>query len=254
MDTNEEELKLLVDLYSGTERQGPGGTEQTRLAISLSGLTPSLPSLKIADVGSGTGAASLVLAESLRAHVTAVDCIPSFLQRLDSRASTHGLSDQITTVECDMTELPFLPEQLDVIWSEGAIYNIGFENGVREWRKFLKPHGILAVSELTWLTDKRPQELEGYWKQEYEQVDTASNKIAFLEKHGFSLLGYFVLPKHCWMENYYGQIHFDEFLERQGHSEAAIKTVEAQTKEMALYEKYSDYYGYGYYIAKRVEE
>lgn len=247
------QLELLVNLHDGTMRQGPGGIEETRLAIALSGLAPS-SELQIADVGSGSGAASLVLAKSLLAHVTAVDIVPAFLQKLASRATPLGLSQQIQTVECDMTDLPFENGQLDAIWSEGAIYNIGFENGINEWHRFLKPNGILAVSELTWLTDKRPRELQDYWKQEYSEVDTASNKIALLEKNGYSLLGYFVLPKHCWTQNYYGQFQFDEFLDRHGHSKAANETVESQTKEIAFYEKYNEYYGYGYYIAKKVEK
>jgi len=250
-----QELELLVSLYENTERQGPGGEEQTRLAISLSRLTPSCE-LKIADIGSGTGAASLVLADSLKAHVTAVDIIPSFLQTLTTRASKLGrLADCITTLECNMTDvLPFQHGELDAIWSEGAIYNIGFENGIREWRKYLKPHGILAVSELTWLTTARPKPLESYWKQEYSQVDTASAKISLLEKHGYTLLGYFVLPKHCWTENYYNLLQIKEFLKRQHHSEAARAVVEAQETEIDLYKEYSDYYGYGYYIAQRVED
>lgn len=246
------QLELLVDLHNGTERQGPGGTEETRRAIALSGLAPC-SELQIADVGSGSGATSIVLAESIQAHVTAVDIVPEFLQKLASRATSLGLSGQIQTVESDMANLPFQTGQLDAIWSEGAIYNIGFENGIKEWRRFLKPNGILAVSELTWLTDKRPQELDEYWKQEYSEVDTASNKIALLEKNGYTLLGYFVLPKHCWTENYYGQVQFDEFLNRHAHSEAAIKTVEFQKKESALYQQYNEYYGYGYYIAKHAE-
>ena len=246
------QLELLVNLHNGTERQGPGGIEQTRLAITLSGLTPS-SELQIADVGSGSGATSLVLAESLQAHVMAVDIVPTFLQNLASRAIPLGLVRQIQTVKCDMASLPFENGQLDAIFSEGAIYNIGFENGIKEWRRFLKPNGILAVSELTWLTDKRPQELQDYWKQEYNEVDTASNKIALLEKNGYELLGYFVLPEHCWSENYYGRLQFDKFLNQHTHSEAAIKIVEEQKKEIAFHEQYNEYYGYGYYIAKRVE-
>jgi hypothetical protein len=41
-----------------------------------------------------------------------------------------------------MDDLPFKEEELDLIWSEGAIYNIGFEKGLREWRKYLKKMGI----------------------------------------------------------------------------------------------------------------
>ena len=46
-----------------------------------------------------------------------------------------------------MDNLPFQNEELDLIWSEGAIYNIGFERGMNEWNKYLKKGGFIAVSE-----------------------------------------------------------------------------------------------------------
>ena len=87
-----------------------------------------------------------------------------------------------------MDRLPFEAESLDAIWSEGAIYNMGFENGVRQWRRLLKPGGILAVSELTWLTAYRPAELETHWHAQYAEVGTSSSKMAVLEHNGLSLI------------------------------------------------------------------
>ena len=52
-----------------------------------------------------------------------------------------------------MEQLAFAPESLDVIWAEGAIYNIGFSRGIREWRPLLKKDGYLVVSEISWLTE-----------------------------------------------------------------------------------------------------
>ena len=73
-----DELSLLADLHREGQRQGPGGVEETRLAIRLSGLRAGT-GLKIADIGCGTGASSLVLAQELKADVTAVDFLPDFL-------------------------------------------------------------------------------------------------------------------------------------------------------------------------------
>ena len=81
-----------------------------------------------------------------------------------------------------MDNLPFEDEECDVIWSEGAIYNIGFERGVRDWRRYLKAGGLLVASEITWLTGSRPQELQKYWDDEYPERDVASSKLRVLEK------------------------------------------------------------------------
>lgn len=249
------DLPLLVGLHREGKRQGPGGDDETRLAITLSGLRER-KGLKIADIGCGTGASTLVLAKALDASVTAVDFLPDFLHDLDANSKRENLGQRIETLAASMDALPFKEQSFDAIWSEGAIYNIGFANGIKAWRSFLKPDGILAVSELTWLTAQRPSELEQHWDREYPEVDTASAKMAVLEDNGFSPIGYFALPKRCWLDNYYRpmQDRFAAFLERNDNSEAAAAIVAAEEHEIALYERYSAFVGYGYYVARRTAD
>ena len=250
-----DDLSLLVDLHRDGSRQGPGGDDETRLAIALSGLI-GRPGLKIADIGCGTGASTRVLAQALDASVTAVDFLPDFLRDLEITAERHNLSERVETLAASMDALPFAEQSFDAIWSEGAIYNIGFTNGIKAWRRFLKPDGILAVSELTWLTQERPAELEQHWLREYPEVDTASAKMAILEQNGFVPVGYFPLPKRCWLDNYYRpmQARFAAFLERKDNSEAAAAIVAAEEHEIALYERNSAFVSYGYYVARRTAD
>lgn len=247
------QMQLLLDLHRSNVRQGPGGDAETKRAMELAGLDRSRP-LKIADIGCGTGASTILLAKELDADITAVDFLPEFLDELQTRASDHGVADRITTLNCSMDALPFTEGEFDVIWSEGAVYNMGFEAGVSAWRRFLKPGGKLIVSEITWLSATRPAELQSHWEAEYPEIDVASAKIGLLERHGYSPEGYFVLPVHCWLENYYRpmQSRFDAFLERHGHSDQAKAIVDAERHEIALYERFSDYYSYGVYVAKKV--
>jgi cyclopropane fatty-acyl-phospholipid synthase-like methyltransferase len=247
-----DDMQLLIDLHKGGRRQGPGGDAETRLAITLSGLRGQRH-LRIADIGCGTGASSLILAEELDAHITAVDFLPEFLQELERAAAQAGGADRITTRAQSMDDLSFKEGELDAIWSEGAIYNMGFEAGIAAWKPFLKPGGILAVSELTWLTRERPAELQAHWDNEYSQVDTASAKLALLEHQGFSPMGYFVLPEYCWLDNYYRpmQQRFSGFLEAHGHSAAAKAIVAAEKVELDLYERNRGFVSYGYYVAQK---
>lgn len=198
----------------------------------------------------------MVLAQDLESQVAAVDSLPEFLATLRSRAEQAGLADRISPVNAFMDRLPFEAESLDAIWSEGAIYNMGFENGVAQWRRFLKRNGILAVSELTWLTASRPAELEDHWRMQYAEVGTASSKLAVLERHGYAPIGFFVLPEHCWLDAYYRpmQKRFPAFLARHGSSNAAKALVAAEALEIDLYERYRAFVGYGYYIARKVED
>jgi SAM-dependent methyltransferase len=248
-----EDDQLLIDLHKSAKRQGPGGDAETEKALSLAMIDRAAP-LKLADIGCGTGASTLLLARLLRARITAVDFLQDFLEVLNGRAENVGFSEKITTLCCSMADLPFRDKEFDVIWSEGAIYNIGFERGVIDWSRYLKVGGLLVVSEITWLTASRPSELHKYWENAYPEIDVASSKIDVLEKNGYSPMGYFVLPEHCWLDNYYRPMQdgFKDFLNRNGNSERARTIVETESREIELYERYKTHYGYGVYIAKKV--
>lgn len=70
------------------------------------------------------------LARNCNANITAVDIIPGFLNRLNECISDTGLEDHILTKCEDMNDLSFKPESLDILWSDGVIYNIRFEKGL----------------------------------------------------------------------------------------------------------------------------
>ena len=248
------DIELLVDLHLDGSRQGPGGDDETRRAIDLSGLRAA-HGLEIADIGCGTGASTLVLAQELDAHILAVDLFPQCLHRLEVDAALRGVDDHITTLAASMDDLPVAECSFDAIWSEGAIYIIGFERGVREWRRLLRPGGVLAVSDLTWLTSERPVELDQHWTHEYPEVATAATKLAVLEANGYSPFGYFPLPAECWLDHFYGplQQRFAGFLARHGHSDAARRLVAAERAEISLYERFSAFVSYGYFVAKRTD-
>jgi SAM-dependent methyltransferase len=164
------------------------------------------------------------------------------------------VADRIKAVNASMDALPIEPGSLDAIWSEGAIYNMGFQRGVSDWRKYLKKGGVLAVSEITWLTQTRPHELESHWNEAYPEIATASEKIKILEKADYRVLGYFVLPVTSWEENYYQPMEdrFEDFLNSQNRSVAAEKLVQNERAEIALFRKYNHYFGYGFYIAEKL--
>lgn len=216
------DFELIVDLHKPNARLGSGSEEHTLRALELAGLRTA-SSLRIADMGCGTGSATLVLARTLEAHITAIDLFPEFLEELSKRAEKALLHDRITTVEASFDQLSFEHESFDAIWSEGAIYNLGFEAGIRAWSPLLAHGGVLAVSELTWLTHERPAELESHWEAHYPEVDTAGAKIAILERHGLTPIGYFPLPESCWMNEFYDPLRerFPAFLEEHAHSEDA---------------------------------
>ncbi len=246
------ELDLIIDLHQGADRQGPGSNGDTLKALEMMNL-PSADELKVADIGCGSGAQTIALAQYINGHITAVDLLPDFLRQLNEKAQRVGLTESITTLEASMSELPFMSQEFDVIWSEGAIYNMGFEQGIKAWRQYLKEGGYLALTEITWISNSRPQEIEQFWQKHYPEIDTASNKIKVLEDNGYSLSGYFYLKENAWLTNYYEPMieRFEPFLERHNHSELARKVIEDSRQEVVMYQRYKDYYSYGFYIAQK---
>ena len=250
----EDDLALLADLHRHNDRLGPGGEAETLRALEMTGLDLAAP-LRVADVGCGTGASALVLAKALRCPIVAVDLMPEFLDGLRTRAERTGLADRIETVEGSLDALPFETESLDLLWSEGAIYRGGFAEGLRMWRRFLKPGGVLAVTEISWTTDERPAEIEYHWSREYPDIATVGTKLRQIEAAGYEPLGHFMLDAACWAA-YYGPLRagFEPFLERHAESEAARAIVEAEGREMQLHEQYGSYFNYVFYVARRSED
>lgn len=245
------ELDCIIDLYKNTERQGPGSKKDTLKALSF---IPHLPkqNLKVADIGCGSGGQTITLAQNLNADITAIDLFPAFLNELTEKSGKLGLNKKINTLEKSMDDLPFKKGQFDLIWSEGAIYNIGFENGLKKWKDYLKEGAYLAVSEITWISQARPKEIEDFWNKEYPEIDTASNKIKQLESNGYSLVAYFYLDQESWIDYYKPlEAKFGSFLERHDNSETAKKVVDEHKAEIELYHKYKNYYSYGFYIARK---
>lgn len=248
------ELELLIDLHRNSERQGPGSKKDTLKALEFIDL-PKNKKIKICDIGCGSGGQTITLAENTNSQITAIDLFPEFLHELNEKSNKYNFKNKIKTLQKSMDELEFNDEEFDIIWSEGAIYNIGFENGIKKWKNFLKKGGFLAVTEITWITNSRPKEIEDFWNQEYPEIDRASNKIKILENNGYSIVGYFYLSQKSWIENYYIPLKnkFEKFLERNKSSKLAQKVVNENMKEINLYDKFKEYYSYGFYIAKKDE-
>jgi ubiquinone/menaquinone biosynthesis C-methylase UbiE len=153
--------------------------------------------------------------------IVAVDMLQEFLNKLKEKLDRDNSNNRIIAIQSSMDNLHFEEKLFNVIWSEGAIYNIGFEKGLSEWRRFLKDEGYIAVSEISWLTDNRPEEIEQYWTYAYSEIDTIDAKLSLIEKCGYDPIAHFVLPENCWMEHYYLPIlsRSDAFLERYNYGE-----------------------------------
>lgn len=247
------DYNLICEYFNELERQGPGSDEVTEKAL---GFIENLPDdARIVDIGCGTGGQTITLALNTKGKITAVDLFPAFIGSLEKNAKDNYLDDRIEGMIASMDNLPFLDNYYDLIWSEGAIYNIGFERGLKEWHQYLKKNGYIAVSEVSWFTKERPKEIEDFWMDAYPEIDTIPQKVRIMEEAGYIPVAHFVLPENCWIENFYEPQEEvrKSFMAKYKHDQNVRNFIVSEKHEQELYMKYKDYYGYVFYIGKKYE-
>jgi SAM-dependent methyltransferase len=239
---------LFYQVFEGLERQGPGNAAATRCAWNLVPALAQPPS--IVDIGCGAGGPAVDLACLSGGQVTAVDNHAPFCGRVAERAREAGVAQRVRAVVADMAALPFGDAEFDVVWSEGAIYSIGFEAGLTAWRRLLRPRGCLAASEVVWIRDDPPPELAAFWEAEYPAIATDAENAVIVAAAGYTLLGRFHLPRECWWEGYYVPLQraLDALRIRLPRDGDAARLCESLGREIDIYRRYGEWYTYSFYI------
>lgn len=240
--------KIFWEVHSGLPREGPGDNESTRKAYMMLEGLPENP--RILDIGCGPGMQTVELAKLSGGRIVALDFHEPFLEQLKEAAKKEGVNDRVKAVKGDMLNLKFEDNRFDVVWSEGSIFVIGFEKGLREWRRLLTPDGYVVVSELSWLKHDVPQEAKTYITQVYPAIKTIEGNIEIIQNSGYRLVGSFVLPSKSWWDNYYTPIEtkLPSLKARYRDDEEALQVIACEETEIEMFRKYSDYYGYVFYI------
>lgn len=241
---------IFWEIHSELPREGPGDNASTGKAFAMLAELPQAP--RVLDVACGPGMQTLELAKITNGKITALDTHQPFLDELANRAQQTGVSDRITTLCRSMADMPFATESFDLIWSEGAVYIMGFRAALVNWRKFLTPHGYIAVTEPCWLKDNAPDESKIFW-QEYPDMNTVQNRLHIIGAAGYNTIGYFILPQSAWWNDYYAPMERRLTILREKYqSNKAALTIIAETQnEIDLYRKYSDFYGYVFFVMQK---
>ena len=245
-------MNYFFEIHSGLPREGPGDHESTARALSMLRDLPANP--HILDAGCGPGMQTLDLADLTEGRISAVDNHQPFLDQLRKRSEEKGCAERIQTVNSDMASLDFEPATFDLIWSEGAAYSIGFENALRYWKQFIKHGGYLAASELCWIADNPPAEVRKYFYEEYPAIQDVDANLDLITGADYQVLGHFILPESAWWDNYYIPIEkkLPAFRDKYTDVPEAIEVARLHELEIEMYRKYSDYYGYVFFIMQNL--
>lgn len=247
-----EGMEYLYELYEALPRCGPGDNAYTQKAFN------AIPKLTkqplILDIGCGSGMQTLELARISNGKIIALDNHQAFLDKLMKAVKEEGLEENIITKNISMLSMDFDEDTFDIIWSEGALYFMGFQNGLKRCHQLLKNNGYLVVTELVYLTPNPPVPVTQYFENEYPDIKDVKGKIELIQNEGFKLLSNFTLSESAWLDNYYMPIEKElpRLNEKYQGNETALGVFEAFQNEINFYKKYSKFYGYEFFIMQKI--
>ena len=195
----------------------------------------------------------MILAQNIAGNIIGVDYFLDFINIFNDNAKKLNFQERVNGIVGSIENLSFQKEEFDLIWSEGAIDNIGFEKGLTYWNGFIKKDGYIAVTSASWFTDERPAEIEKFWVDAVPEIGTIWHNISIMQKAGYNLVAAFTLPEKCWMDNYFipRKIAEEAILKKYTGNKTVKAFIESDEYEMELYSKYKQYYGYVFYIGKK---
>ncbi|MBR1369553.1 hypothetical protein RJ53_08660 [Methanocalculus chunghsingensis] len=221
---------------------GPGDDRVTREIIDSLEI-PESP--VILDIGSGKGRQTRVLAAAKPdSRIIAADIHLPYLRELVAMR-------EVSPVCGSMDSLPCKKSSVDLIWSEGAIYTMGFSAGLTAWRPLLKEGGHLVVSEICWHRSDPPEELRRFWEEDCPGIGSDDDRIRDAEDAGYSVIATPRLSRKAWEEYYTPVIGQIEIWKKIYDTPGIMDFLSEMEKEIRIFREYGSYYGYTFFILKK---
>lgn len=239
----------LTLLFGGMGKLAPG---DDTLTLRMLRALPRQDFRVVVDAGCGSGRQTLALVRSLRTRVDAVDSHQPFLDDLTRRADGEGLRDLVQPHCMNMQDIPRRFPRIDLLWSEGAAYSIGFANALTTWAGSIPVGGFAVVSELCWLDKPAPPAVSEFFQSGYPDMKTVPAIRRLVETTGYRLLTTHTLPPAAWVEGYYDLLG-PRAHALLGHEDPAVREAASDiVKEIQIFERSEGSYGYVFFALERV--
>ena len=202
----------------------------TRKAFQM---LPKLEKPRILDIGCGSGIPTIELARLSDGQIIGLDINQSLLDKLNKKIEEEGFTNRVKTVKCSMFEINFPDESFDIIWAEGSISRIGFEKGLKEWKRLLKPNGFLVV---------------------HDEIKNITKKIELIPNCGYNILGYFPLPEDAWWIEYYGPLEkrIQKLSIKHAEHPEILRILDKKKEEIEMIKKNPRNYGSVFFIMQKL--
>ena len=245
--------EIFFEVYEALPRQGPGNRACAARALSLCRELPASPT--VLDLGCGVGAQTLYLAELMPGTIVAIDKHSPSIERLKATLAERGLGQRVQALVGDMAHPEQPPESFDLIWSEGALYNLGIENALRICYGLLRPDGHLVFTDAVWRKADPPPEVKAGFDLDYPTMGWVGDVLTAIGSSGFELLGHFTLPDEAWWSDFYTpmQDRIEELRGKYAGDSEASAILQELAQEPEIHRRYSDFYAYEFFVARRLD-
>lgn len=248
-----ESLRIFYEAFSGLCRLAPGSEASTLKALEI--VRQYRNPLRVLDVGCGVGAQTFVIAQNSYAAIAALDNHQPYLTALEKQAWRLGLATRVKPVLGSMFELEqlFGHDTFDLIWAEGSAYIMGFDQALISWMPMLLDDGIIALTEVSWLTDTPSAAARNFWGQVYPPIRTVQQDIDLAAILGYECLAHFALSKTDWVDGYYSPLlqRVNLLQDKYYNNPQALLVLQSIEEEVDFYERFGHEYGYVFYILRK---
>ena len=128
--------------------------------------------------------------------------------------------------------MAFPDESFDIIWAEGSISVIGFEQGIKEWRRLLKPKGFLVV---------------------HDEIDNMTKKLKQIPSCGYELIEHFTVIEDTWWREYYSPLEkrIQELRIKYSDDSEALDVLDKEQREVNMFKRNPKMYGSVFFVMQK---
>lgn len=243
--------EIFFQVFEHLPRQGPGNRACAARALGLCHELPACPA--VLDMGCGVGGQTLHLAELTAGSIVAIDSHAPSIERLKAAVAMRGLSHRVSAIVGDMARPGQPPGAFDLVWSEGALYNLGLREALRICHGLLRPGGYLAFTDAIWRKENPPPEVKAGFDLDYPGMGRLEDDVAAIRDNGFELVGHFTLPDEAWWDDFYAPMvqRIAELRGLHAGDAEASAILDQLAQEPELHRRHAEFFAYEFFVARR---
>ena len=195
-------------------------------------MLPEINLPRILDIGCGSGIPTMELAKLSNGQITAIDINRTELDKLVSKIEKAGLATRLRVEKRSMLDINFPDVSFELIWAEGSINVIGFEKGLREWRRLLTTGGFLVI---------------------HDELGDFAEKQRQISQCGYELINHFALSEEVWGNKYFVPLEKKLNALRVNHinSSETVKIMNDDQHEIDAFKQHPERYRSVFFIIRK---